>query len=432
MLVATSPAGERLASLSEDGTLSLWDFRTAARLAGSIDLPGALGFPKFSPSGRFIAVPWGGQMWKGDYAAAEVAEAVRVLDGQSGQTVVPSIGSQGEQLWGFLGDERLVTTNRRKVRIWTIPAGTLQAELPAEESDMGYVAPSGDGLRLATITRAGKLRICDARDGHLLRGPFDSLANPTHVEFSRLGDLLALSNSAGVAEVRQATSGALLFTVSHRGTIFRASFSPDGRWLLTVSMDETARLWDTRTGEPVTHPMRHHYPLLISDGSFSPDGKSFATCGWGANIWKLTQTELSIDALRSLSEVQSGFRFAESPWGLAALGRSLVADQWQSRPPSVREPEGARRDRLLNWVTHLDALGARLSQTFDARPYRGRTIRARGWIRIEPDPSGWALRRREHDRRKRECGRGSQHRDTERECRGSWLAAVRGRMARSG
>ena len=80
-------------------------------------------------------------MWKGDYAAAEVAEAVWVLDGQSGQTVVPSIGSQGEQLWGFLGDERLVTTNRRKVRIWTIPAGTLQAELPGGGVRHGIRSP---------------------------------------------------------------------------------------------------------------------------------------------------------------------------------------------------------------------------------------------------------------------------------------------------
>jgi WD40 repeat protein len=54
---------------------------------------------------------------------------------------------------------------------------------------------------------------------------------------------------------------------------------------LTVSDDGTARVWDVRTGRPVTPPLRHAGP--VRQGSFRPDGRRVVTSGWdgAARVW---------------------------------------------------------------------------------------------------------------------------------------------------
>ena len=39
--------------------------------------------------------------------------------------------------------------------------------------------------------------------------------------------------------------------IDHRGAVNSASFSPDGKRLVTASDDTTARVWDAGTGKPV-------------------------------------------------------------------------------------------------------------------------------------------------------------------------------------
>ena len=43
----------------------------------------------------------------------------------------------------------------------------------------------------------------------------------------------------------------------HEGSVVAASFSPDGRRIVTASDDKTARVWDAESGKPVGEPMRH-------------------------------------------------------------------------------------------------------------------------------------------------------------------------------
>ena len=57
----------------------------------------------------------------------------------------------------------------------------------------------------------------------------------------------------------------------HESEVQAASFSSDGRRVVTASWDKTARLWDAETGNPVGEPMRHE--SLVYAASFSPDGR---------------------------------------------------------------------------------------------------------------------------------------------------------------
>ncbi|MBA2592259.1 MAG: hypothetical protein H0U97_08375 [Gammaproteobacteria bacterium] len=73
--------------------------------------------------------------------------------------------------------------------------------------------------------------------------------------------------------------------MTHAGEVASASFSPDGKRVVTASWDKTARVWDADTGKPVGEPMTHGN--MVVSASFSPDGKRVVTASWDktARVW---------------------------------------------------------------------------------------------------------------------------------------------------
>ena len=59
------------------------------------------------------------------------------------------------------------------------------------------------------------------------------------------------------------------------------AFSPDGKTILTGSLDRTARRWDAASGQPIGPPMVH--AGLVMSVAFSPDGKTIAAADFNRN-----------------------------------------------------------------------------------------------------------------------------------------------------
>ena len=68
----------------------------------------------------------------------------------------------------------------------------------------------------------------------------------------------------------------------HARIVDRAAFSPDGRRVVTCSLDLTARVWDAMTGQALTEPLKHEGQVIRV--SFSPDGRRILTGGIGGQI----------------------------------------------------------------------------------------------------------------------------------------------------
>src|SRR5207244_2065722 len=99
----------------------------------------------------------------------------------------------------------------------------------------------------------------------------------TSVAFSGSGDRLVSASSDGTARVWRVATGGLVSTLSHDGPVSRASFSPDGGLVATVSRDQQqrlrARIYDASSGRLV-HVLDE---VGVGTAKFSPDGSLLAT-----------------------------------------------------------------------------------------------------------------------------------------------------------
>lgn len=85
-----------------------------------------------------------------------------------------------------------------------------------------------------------------------------------------------------------------LILYGHKSIVYHASFSPDGRWIATASGDNSARIWDATTGDPLSSLEGHSEEVF--NATFSPDGQFVLTTskdGW-AGLWYPPTGELKL------------------------------------------------------------------------------------------------------------------------------------------
>jgi WD40 repeat protein len=70
------------------------------------------------------------------------------------------------------------------------------------------------------------------------------------------------------------------------GFVYSAAYSPDGKRIVTASLDKTARLWNAETGKPIGQPLEGHAGAVLS-AAFSHDGKRIVTASFDntARLW---------------------------------------------------------------------------------------------------------------------------------------------------
>jgi hypothetical protein len=140
----------------------------------------------------------------------------------------------------FLPGERVATASEDgRVRTWV---AQLQPQLRPTQSTP---APSA-GIDPRATVNGSVVTLRTQGDVVTLRGHRDDVLA---VEVSRDGALVVTASKDGDARIWDARTGHSRFVLSgHFGTVFDASFSPNGRWVVTGG-PETAALWDATTGE---------------------------------------------------------------------------------------------------------------------------------------------------------------------------------------
>ena len=120
-----------------------------------------------------------------------------------------------------------------------------------------------------------------------------------------------------------------LYSFRHDANLLSASFSPDGRWVVTASADGTARLWDTTTGKPVGQPLRHD--SRVNSAVFSPDGKWVVTASEDqtARLWEAASGKL-LTIFQGHTNAVTGAVFSpDGKWVLSA-SKDGTARLWEA------------------------------------------------------------------------------------------------------
>jgi WD40 repeat protein/serine/threonine protein kinase len=85
--------------------------------------------------------------------------------------------------------------------------------------------------------------------------------------------------------------------LQHGDAVNSALFSARGDRIVTASADQTARVWDAVTGQPVTEPLAHEDP--VSYAEFCPDGQRVLTVS--SNVCRLWDARSGWDSSVSIS-----------------------------------------------------------------------------------------------------------------------------------
>ena len=119
---------------------------------------------------------------------------------------------------------------------------------------------------------------------------FRSVARLTHddwvvtaVAFSPDGRYVVSGSIDDTARVWEVTSGHEVARLTHDDWVSAVAFSPDGRFVVSGSIDNTARVWEAASGREVA---RMTHGDEVGTVAFSPDGRYVVSEGcdkWGEN-----------------------------------------------------------------------------------------------------------------------------------------------------
>jgi TPR repeat protein len=116
----------------------------------------------------------------------------------------------------------------------------------------------------------------------LLIGHTDELASAS---YSNDGRRIVTASDDGTARIWDAGSGRQIGVLNRGGRVTNASFSRDGRRIATASEDGTIGIWDAATDWPIKVLSGH--TELVDTAAFSPDGKLIVSASddGTARIW---------------------------------------------------------------------------------------------------------------------------------------------------
>ncbi len=287
-----SADGASLAVAGADGWVRIWDV-AKGEVVRSRRYEGGVGRVAFSGNGRHllrIVHPAGQTEGK--------AEA-HVWDWDRDESRSVPLRGRGPVLLSPDGSHLAVAPAGSPLEVWEVATGRpIPLHEPPSKPETRFLAFSGDGRLLLAV---GKDRTADLWD--LDTGEVRNKDNPiTHgesivrAEFSKDNRYLltasartlppgerptAENQGEGEARVWDAVTGkAVSKLLRHNGPVHCASFSADGRFVLTVcanydlSRDEV-RLWRSVSGEPVTPVLP--CPGACSDALLTPDGDRMET-----------------------------------------------------------------------------------------------------------------------------------------------------------
>lgn len=196
------------------------------------------------------------------------------------------------------------------IRLWEAETGTELSTLIGHTHRISSIAFSPNNTMIATGSWDGTLRLWDVETGAQLHTfTINAISGIDDIAFSPDGKKIAalhtfMNSSVHLFDVEtgmrlQSFTAFTLPPLSripptypsneHKESVNRIVFNPDGKSILTISYDDTIRIWDVGTGNFLS--VLEGHTDSINDVAFSPDGAMLAT---GSAVERLPQSHLRL------------------------------------------------------------------------------------------------------------------------------------------
>ena len=274
--VVFSPDGNRIASTTSDGTLSIWDPSNGKRLQSFKDHPRFLQSVAFSNDGRRIASVSGTFIFSGklvvrDLKARRILMSRNQMHGGGGVAFL----ANGKQVVAVDSmDSRM-----KKVAIFDIKTGKELRSFVPVGTTLRMMAIDQAGQRIAAVGLNRALWVWAVEDGSIMfkrKVP----KHLTRLAFSPDGRQLITATKPEIYLWDSESGQFLDLFRGHRDTVLDIAFNQKGDRIVSCSNDQTVRIWNANHGA---------YPLTVSahrvDGvgptglAVSPDGKRTVSIG---------------------------------------------------------------------------------------------------------------------------------------------------------
>jgi len=265
--VVIAPAGD------EGGYAAVWSTDTAEELVRYDDPGAAFGDIAVDPGDRWVATSHAdGNVRVWDLGTGDV---LRTID--AGTASAPLVFVNGGRSVAVGTDQGVVT--------WDVATGAGPVVVAGPSSPV-VLAASRDGTKLAAAS-FDQVQVLELASGRVveLKGHLWPVAS---IHFSADGSRIGTAANDGKARVFDATTGALLLTLSSNTGMTAVAFSEDGSLVAGGATDGTVRVWDTATGEQWARLAGHGAD--VTGLAFRTDGRQLVSSGrdGSTRVWDVT------------------------------------------------------------------------------------------------------------------------------------------------
>jgi WD40 repeat protein len=258
--VTYSPDGKRIVSGAADSTVRVWDAASGRELQTLRGHSSVVKAVDYDPLGQFIVSGSSDasiKVWN-----AETGEERRAFTGHTGAINALAFSPDGFTIASGSSDGT--------VKLWDARGGaprTLRGHALAVVS----VSYSEDGARLVSGSTDGTIKLWDLESGRELHTlPGYSTHIKSGLSFGAGGASFAAAMADhGIVIFDAANAGRKRLLRGHADAVYDLAYSPDGKRLVSASLDGTVRIWDLATGRELVQSVGFSNGEWIS---VTPDG----------------------------------------------------------------------------------------------------------------------------------------------------------------